>query len=117
MGVFAIHLDARPLPVEHLRSLPNTKIIWPNMKFARGRERWAASQSKVLENLQSGVWSCLILGYRPWRHNETRCNPMLLLVEWQDEKTAVRVDPDFYANNALPESTSHGSEYRTARLV
>lgn len=59
----------------------------------------------------------MMLRYRPWTHDETRYNPVLPLIESQDEQTVVGVDLIFDANDALPESTMYGPKYRTVELM
>jgi hypothetical protein len=64
---------------------------------------------QFLTKLEAGVWSCLLLG-------ASKYTLYILVIEWQDDETAVRVDwllPSSFSPEVIPET----DEWKAVRLL
>jgi hypothetical protein len=79
--------------------------------------RLSETPSVYQKNIQQGVWSCLALGFKiKYRRPDEVSDVFLLVVEWKDHLTAVRVNGFNVWGHMLP-SFLQTLERKTVRLV
>lgn len=118
-GVCAIHLDIPMVLPKYLITSASMHGFYRLDSISEKIEDWCSvTTMEFLDNLAEGIWSCFLLGYQKFESSGyTVYNAFLLFVEWQDERTAVRIGGTWYQNTALSPQVIETLKHKTIRLV